>query len=209
MKTKITIPFGTNLAIDGNSVKFLENRVVDCINIDKGLNLNIDKDNNLVIHDYGITALDEVSSNHKITIPFNTDFEQLKKNVEALYRNTSVLTSDENEKIPMSIADKNFLEGIEETFNTKIEEYDKALNQVTPEFRCAIDNYSIKFHKPNNVIGEPENMGDSDGQIILPFNFRLDYTEDEYILHQPGEVINNQTLNSNNQILIEYGTKGR
>jgi hypothetical protein len=39
MKTKITIPFGINLANDCNSVKILENRVVNCINIDKGLNL--------------------------------------------------------------------------------------------------------------------------------------------------------------------------
>jgi hypothetical protein len=95
MKTKITIPFGTNLANDGNGVKFLENRVLDCINIDKGLNLNIDKDKNLVIHDYGITALDEVSSNRKITIPFNTDFEQIKKNIDFLNENTKVLTSDD------------------------------------------------------------------------------------------------------------------
>jgi hypothetical protein len=43
----------------------------------------------------------------------------------------------------------------------KIEEYDKVLSQVTPEFRCTIDNNNIKFHKPNDVIGEPENMGNS------------------------------------------------
>jgi hypothetical protein len=49
---------------------------LDCINIDKKLNLNIDKDKNLVIHDYGITGIDEVSSNRKITVRFNTDFEQ-------------------------------------------------------------------------------------------------------------------------------------
>jgi hypothetical protein len=67
----------------------------------------------------------------------------------------------------VSIADKNFLEGIEDLFNNKIEEYDKALNQVTPEFRYTIDNYNIKFHKPNDVIGEPENIGDSNNQIIL------------------------------------------
>jgi hypothetical protein len=54
-------------------------------------------------HDCGITALDEVSSTIKITIPFNTDFQQLKKNIETLYRNTLVLTSDENETIPMSL----------------------------------------------------------------------------------------------------------
>jgi hypothetical protein len=107
----------------------------------------------------------------------------------------------------MSVKDKEFLLRIEELFNTKIEEYDKALNQITPEFRCTIDNYSIKFHKPNDVIREPENIGDSDGQIILVFNFRLDYTEDEYILHQPGEVINDQTLECNNQILVEYGAQ--
>jgi hypothetical protein len=50
-------------------------------------------------------------------------------------------------------------------------------------------------------------MGDSDGQIILPFNFRLDYTEDGYTLYQPGEIINDQTLKSNNQILVEYGAQ--
>jgi hypothetical protein len=148
MKTKITIPFGINLANDGNSVKFLENREFDCINIDKGLNLNIDKDNNLNI--------DKVSSTSKITIPFNTNFQQLKKNVETLYRNTSVLTSDENEIIPMSLQDKEFLQGIEDLFNNKIEEYDKALNQVTPEFRCTNDNYNIKFHKTNDVIRAPK-----------------------------------------------------
>jgi hypothetical protein len=205
MKTKITILFGLNLANDGNSVKFLENREFDCINIDKGLNLNIDKDKNLVIHDYGITAIDEVPSTRKITIPFNTDFEQLKKDISFLNQNTPLLTSDENGKIPMSIEDKTFLLGIEDLFNNKIEEYDKALNQITPEFRCTIDNYNIKFHKPNDVIGEPENIGDSDGQIILPFNFRLDHAEDGYILHQPGEKIDDETLESNNQILVEYG----
>jgi hypothetical protein len=88
---------------------------LNCINIDKGLNLNIDN-KNLIIHDYGITALDEVSSNRKITIPFNTDFEQLKKNIETLNRNTKVLTSDDNETIPMSVEDKNFLLGIEDLF---------------------------------------------------------------------------------------------
>jgi hypothetical protein len=107
----------------------------------------------------------------------------------------------------MLVEDKNFLEGIEETFNTKIEEYDKALSEITPEFRCTVDNYNIKFHKPNDVIGEPENMGDSHNQIILPFNLRLDYTEDGYILHQPGEIIDDETFESNNQILIEYGAK--
>jgi hypothetical protein len=50
-------------------------------------------------------------------------------------------------------------------------------------------------------------MGDSDSQIILPFNFRLDFTEEEYILHQPGEEINEDTGESNNQILVEYGAK--
>jgi hypothetical protein len=54
---------------------------LDYINIDKGLNLNVDSNKNLVIHDYGITAIDEVSSNHKINIPLNTDFEQFKKDV--------------------------------------------------------------------------------------------------------------------------------
>jgi hypothetical protein len=33
MKAKITIPFGINLANDGNSVKFLENGEFDCIMI--------------------------------------------------------------------------------------------------------------------------------------------------------------------------------
>jgi predicted oxidoreductase len=107
----------------------------------------------------------------------------------------------------MSVEDKNFLLEIEDLFNKKIEEYDKALSQISPEFRCTIDNYSIKFHKPNDVIGEPENMGDSHNQIILPFNLRLDYNEDIYILHQPGELIDDETLNSNNKILIEYGGK--
>jgi hypothetical protein len=83
----------------------------------------------------------------------------------------------------MSLEDKNFLLGIEDLFNNKIEECEKGLNQITPEFRCAIDNYSIKFHKPNDVIGEPENMGDSNNQIILPFNLRLDYTEEGCMLH--------------------------
>jgi hypothetical protein len=114
----------------------------------------------LVIHDCEITVIEKVSSTSKITIPFNTDFEQIKKNIHSLNRNISVLTSDENETIPMSIADKEFFQGIEELFNKKIEEYDKALNQITPEFHCTIDNYSIKFHKPNDVIGELENMGD-------------------------------------------------
>jgi hypothetical protein len=111
---------------------------LDCINIDKGLNLNVDKDNNLAIHDYGITAIDEVSSNRKITIPFNTDFEQIKKNISFLNDNTKVLASDDNETIPMSIEDKNFLLGIEDLFNNKIEEYDKALNQITPEFHYTL-----------------------------------------------------------------------
>jgi hypothetical protein len=35
MKTKITIPYGTNLANDGNSAKFLENRVFDYITLIK------------------------------------------------------------------------------------------------------------------------------------------------------------------------------
>jgi hypothetical protein len=45
-------------------------------------------------------------------------------------------------------------------------------------------------------------MGESDCQIILPFNFRLDYTEDGYILHQPGEKIDDQIFESNNKILV-------
>jgi hypothetical protein len=53
-----------------------------------------------------------------------------------------------------------------------------ASNQVTHEFRCTTDNYNIKFHKDNDEIGEPENMGDSHNQIILLFNFRLYYNED-------------------------------
>jgi hypothetical protein len=179
------------LASDSYSINFLENRVVNCINIDKGLNLNIDKDKDLVIHDYGITAIDEVSSNRKITIPFNTDFEQIKKSIETLNRNTSVLTSDENETITMSVEDKNFLLEVEDLFKNKIEEYDKALNQITPEFRCTIDNYNIKFHKSNDVT----------------FGFRLDFTEEGYILHQPGEKINDQTLEYNNKILVENGAQ--
>jgi hypothetical protein len=81
------------------------------------------------------------------------------------------------------------------------------LNQIIPEFRCTIDNYNIKFHKPNDVIGKPKNKGDSYNQIILPFNFRVDYTEEGYIFHQPEEEINDKTLESNNQILVEYGTQ--
>jgi hypothetical protein len=102
---------------------------------------------------------------------------------------------------------KTFLLEIEDLFNNKIEEYDKALNQVTPEFRFTIDIYNIKFHKPNDVIGEPENMGDSHNQIILPFPFRLDFNEDRYLLHQPGEVIDDEIFESNNQILVEYGAQ--
>jgi hypothetical protein len=75
VKTKIAIPFGINLANDGNTVKFLENIVVDCINIDKGLNLNVDKDKNLVIYDYGVSSID-VLSTRKITILLNRDFEK-------------------------------------------------------------------------------------------------------------------------------------
>jgi hypothetical protein len=44
VKKKIDIPFGINLVSDSYNVKFLENKVLDCINIDKGLNLNVDKD---------------------------------------------------------------------------------------------------------------------------------------------------------------------
>jgi hypothetical protein len=81
------------------------------------------------------------------------------------------------------------------------------LNQITPEFHTTIDNYSIKFHKPNDIINEPEYMGDSHNQIILPFNLRLDYNEDGYILHQTGEEIDDETFEPNNQILIEYGVQ--
>jgi hypothetical protein len=79
----------------------------------------------------------------------------------------------------VTIEDKNFLLGIEKLFKNKIEKYDEVLNQITPQFRCTVDNYNIKFHKPNDVIGEPENMGDSDHLIILPFNVRLDFMNQE------------------------------
>jgi hypothetical protein len=170
VRKKISIPFGINLASDSYNVKFLENKVLDCINIDKGLNLNVDKDKNLITHDYGITAIDEVPSNRKIIIPFNTDFEQLKKDISLLNRNTPLFTSDENEKIAITIEDKSFLLEVENLFKNKVEEYDKRLNQITPEFYYIINNYNNKFHNPNDVIGEPKNLGDSNHQIILPFN---------------------------------------
>jgi hypothetical protein len=91
--------------------------------------------------------------------------------------------------------------------NEKIEENDQLLDQVTPEFTCSIDCNNLKFHKRLDVICEPENMGDSYSQIILPFPFRLDFNEDGYILHQPGEELNEETLESNNQILVEYGAQ--
>jgi hypothetical protein len=84
VKKKTSIPFGINLASDSYSAKFLENKVLDCINIDKGLNLNVDKDKNLVIHDYGISSNSVIPSTRKITIPFNIDFEQSKKDITFL-----------------------------------------------------------------------------------------------------------------------------
>jgi hypothetical protein len=67
---------------------------LNCINIDKGLYLNIDKDKNLVIHDYGVSSINDVPSTCKITIPFNTDFEQLKKDIVFLNQNAGIFTSD-------------------------------------------------------------------------------------------------------------------
>jgi hypothetical protein len=94
VKKKISISFRINIASDSHSVKYIENKVLDCIIIDKGLNLNVDKDKNLIIHDYGIITLDEVSSNRKITIPFNTDFEKLKRNIVFLLFFSSIYISE-------------------------------------------------------------------------------------------------------------------
>jgi hypothetical protein len=47
-------------------------------------------------------------------------------------------------------------------------------------------------------------MGDSNHQIILSINFRLDFTEERYILHQQGEEINEETLEPYNKMLVEY-----
>jgi hypothetical protein len=128
VNNQITFKKNGSSSNDNYSIQSSENKVLDYIIIDKRLNLNVDKDKNLVIHDYGVSSNEVVSSTCKITIPLNTDFQQIKKNMDSLNRNTSVLTSDENEKIPMSIEDKNFLLEVEDLFNKKIEEYDKALN---------------------------------------------------------------------------------
>jgi hypothetical protein len=105
--------------------------------------LNLLKIKNLVINDYGVSTNDVVCFSCKITIPFITNFEQIKKEIVTLNHNTPLLTADENEKIPFAIKDKNFLLEIEDLFKNKVEKYDKALNQVIPEFRCSIDNYNI------------------------------------------------------------------